>query len=330
MSSKVLVVGAGAVGCFYGSRLGPAQVSVVCRSNYEAVREHGITLDTHAFGSYTFQPQNVYPSVSAAAHERWDLVIVAAKALSMDASAADFVAPVISPSTAIVLMQNGVDIERPYRERFPHTPIVSAVTVVSAAKVEAARIVQYRWTRISLGPYTNLQGTCTDVDLLNRATEATHTLANLLSSGGIRDAEVHDALTLQLVRWHKLCINASMNTSGVLAGCRSNPDMVRDPHLRAHILACMQEVLDAAPHVFGTPLPDSFATPERIIQSTERNTSSSKSSMVQDWEHNQPLELDAILGNAIRIAEQHDAHMPRLQSMYALLRSASCMRTTPT
>lgn len=330
MTVRVLVVGAGAVGCFYASRLvAGAHVGLVCRSNYEAVRANGVTMDTHSFGTYAFLPQAVYPSVEAAAATTWDLVIVATKALSMDPASVAYLAPVVRDTATLVLMQNGVDIEAPYRHQFPHTPIVSAVTIVSAAKTEAARIVQYRWTRISLGPYTDLHGTDdAGSTLMRRATESMQTLATLLKRGGIPDVEVHDARTLQCVRWHKLCINASMNTTGVLAGGRSNPDMVRDPLLRTHIEACMNEVMDAAPHVFGCTLP--FASPERILQSTERNTSSSKSSMVQDWEAGRALELDAILGNAIRIAEAHGAHMPRLHSMYAILQSAVAMRDSAT
>ena len=330
MTLRVLVVGAGAVGCFYASRLDAgAYVGLVCRSNYDAVRASGVTMDTYSFGSYAFVPQAVYPTVEAAAAAPWDLVIVATKALSMDPASVAYLAPVVRDVTTLVLIQNGVDIEAPYRHQFPHTPIVSAVTIVSAAKTEAARVVQYRWTRISLGPYTDLHGSDdASSTLMRRATESLQTLAALLKRGGIPDVEVHDARTLQCVRWHKLCINASMNTTGVLAGGRSNPDMVRDPLLRAHIEACMSEVMDAAPHIFGCPLP--FASPERILQSTERNTSSSKSSMVQDWEAGRALELDAILGNAIRIAEAHGAHMPRLQSMYALLHSAVAMRDAAT
>ena len=330
MTLRVLVVGAGAVGCFYASRLDAgAYVGLVCRSNYDAVRASGVTMDTYSFGSYAFVPQAVYPTVEAAAAAPWDLVIVATKALSMDPASVAYLAPVVRDVTTLVLIQNGVDIEAPYRHQFPHTPIVSAVTIVSAAKTEAARVVQYRWTRISLGPYTDLHGSDdASSTLMRRATESLQTLAALLKRGGIPDVEVHDARTLQCVRWHKLCINASMNTTGVLAGGRSNPDMVRDPLLRAHIEACMNEVMDAAPPIFGCSLP--FASPERILQSTERNTSSSKSSMVQDWEAGRALELDAILGNAIRIAEAHGAHMPRLQSMYALLHSAVAMRDAAT
>ena len=87
----------------------------------------------------------------------------------------------------------------------------------------------------------------------------------------------------------------------------------------------MHEVLEAAPQVFGRALPDKLATPEAILRSTERNTGS-LSSMVQDWLAGRPLELEAILGNAIRLAEAHGAHMPRLHTMYALLQSEQAQR----
>ena len=333
MAVHILVVGAGAVGGFYASRFDAesAHVSLVCRSNYDAVREGGLQLRTHSFGDYTFRPREVYASIDAAggAPHAWDYVVVATKALSTDGGAAEFVRPVVRDSTALVLVQNGVDVERPFRAAFPHTPIISAVTVISAALEGPATVTQFRWTRISFGPYVeDLRGGAeTDAarTLLARGEEGARTMAELLTRGGIKDAEVYDALHLQMVRWHKLCINASMNVSGVLAGGRGNADMVRDPVLRAHIEACMHEVLEAAPRVFGRALPDKLATPEAILRSTESNTGS-LSSMVQDWLAGRPLELEAILGNAVRLGEAHDAPMPRLHAMYALLQSAQAQR----
>lgn len=334
MPVQILVVGAGAVGGFYASRFDAesAHVSLVCRSNYEAVRERGLQLRTHSFGDYTFVPHAVYGSVEAAAHAEhvWDYVVVATKALSMDSDAAQLVAPVVRENTTLVLVQNGIDIERPFRNAFPHTPIVSAVTVISAALEAPNTVTQFRWTRISFGPYVkDLRGTADSDDaraLLTRGEQGAHAMAELLQRGGVRDAEIYDAMHLQMVRWHKLCINASMNVSGVLAGGRGNADMVREPELRAHIEACMHEVLDAAPHVFGCALPDKLAPPEAILRSTERNTGST-SSMVQDWLAGRPLELEAILGNGLRLAEAHGAKMPRLHTMYALLQSAQAQRT---
>lgn len=289
------------------------------------MKRDGFALQTHSFGDYAFHPRAVYASVDEAARSGvWDYVVVATKALDLSPDAAAFIAPAVSERTTIVLVQNGVEIEAPYRTRFPDAPIVSAVTVCSAELVAPSTVVQYRWTRISLGPYTDLYGAAAEdaqQRLLTRGTEAVNTLTQLWTAGGIRDVETYDALGLQLVRWHKLSINAAMNASGVLSGCRGNDAMVRDPLLRAHLEACMHEVLDAAPTIYGVPLPEKFATPAAVIRSTERNVNS-KSSMVQDWLARRPLELEAILGNGLRLAERHKAPMPRLQTMYALLRSA--------
>lgn len=91
----------------------------------------------------------------------------------------------------------------------------------------------------------------------------------------------------------------------------------------------MEEVLSAAPKVLGTPLPKELATPEAILRSTKRNTSGSKPSMLLDWEQGKKMELEVILGNPIRIAREKGIEMPRLQSLYALLRKAQELRDQP-
>jgi ketopantoate reductase len=79
------------------------------------------------------------------------------------------------------------------------------------------------------------------------------------------------------------------------------------------------------PRVLGRPFPESLATAERIIKSTERNTGG-RPSMLLDWEAGRPMELEVILGNPVRIARERGVSLPRMQSLYALLRSAQEMR----
>ena len=61
MTTKVLVIGAGAIGGFYGALLAKAgaDVAVVCRSEYEYVKQHGIIIDSHVLGTWTFTPSQV-------------------------------------------------------------------------------------------------------------------------------------------------------------------------------------------------------------------------------------------------------------------------------
>lgn len=317
------------MGAFYASRLPGADVSVVCRSNYEAVKAHGFRMKTHSFGDYIFVPRSTFPSPEEAARSGtvWDYVIVTTKALpDVHDDTATIASLVQRGRTAIVLIQNGVGVEEPYRVAFPDNPIISAVTVISAAQIEPGVVQQNRWTRISLGPYAGDDfervGAGEDASARReRATSMNTAFVALLRDGGIKDAEEYDEAGLQLVRWHKIAINASMNPSAVLtAGC-GNAEMSKDPELRIHLAAVMQEVLDTAPKVLGRPFPAKLATAEQILRSTERNTSG-KPSMLLDWERGNPMELEVILGNPVRLARRKGLEMPRLQSLYALLRMA--------
>ncbi|KAK8065990.1 hypothetical protein PG997_012737 [Apiospora hydei] len=313
----ILFVGAGAVGCFYASRLHhPAHnihVSLTARSNYDIIASSGVTLQTHTPGA-------THPS-GAATPDDWDYVVVATKALPDRTDDAALIAPLVSAGTCIVLIQNGVGVEEPYRTRFPQNPILSAVTVISAEQIQQGTIRQNRWTRISIGPFgkglvgasdseSNSESGPQMNDVMKMGEDCMSNLAQWWQvHGQIQDVKTHSELELQTIRWHKLCINSAFNPSA----------------LREHITGIMQEIWDAAPKVLGQPLPDDLGTPERIIRSTERNAGA-KPSMLLDWEAGRPMELEVILGNPIKIAKKAGVEMPRLQSVYALLRSMQTQR----
>jgi 2-dehydropantoate 2-reductase len=288
---------------------------------------------TRSFGDYIFTPKKVYKSVTSAAGgpgkdtaSRWDYVFVTTKALPDISDDSTTIAPLVGPGTCIVLIQNGVGLEAPFRARFPRNPIVSAVTVISAEQISLGVIRQNRWTRISIGAYTDGLGTGPE-GLSRLGDQAVQNLCKWWgpTMGGIRDVEPHDEVGLQTIRWHKLCINAAMNPSAVLSGGRGNADMLSDPELREHLLGMMHEIRDAVPKILGRPFPDDLATPEKIVRSTERNTGA-KPSMLLDWEAGRPLELEVILGNPVRIARERGVELPRLQSLYALLKSSQHAR----
>lgn len=294
-------------------------------------------LETHSFGDYSFKPKAVFPSVQAAAaagpeaeagsrHVSWDYIFVTTKALPDRSDDSDIISPLVGPTSCIVLIQNGVGVEDPFRRRFPLNPIVSAVTVISAEQKSPGTVRQNRWTRISIGPYTDGLGTG-DAVVSRQSSQAVKQLALWWGPGwgGIRDIDSHDEVGLQTVRWHKLCINSAFNPSAVLSGGRGNADMVTDPELREHVAGVMREIREAVPRILGRPFPEGMATPEKIIQSTERNTGA-RPSMLLDWEAGRPLELEVILGNPVRIARAKGVEMPRLQSLYALLKSAQASR----
>jgi len=338
MTTNILILGAGAIGAFYASRLAQlpsVAVSVICRSNYTAVSTHGFQISSPQYGSYTFTPAHTFrnPEEARTSGLVWDYIVVSTKALPDISDDSAILEGLVSQSTAIVLIQNGLGVEAPYKARFPHAAVCSAVTVASCAQPSHGVIQHNRWTRINSGPYLPHQDTnrsdgdgAATSDSDAQATTLNDTFISLLKDGGIKDAEAYTHTKLQLVRWHKIAINASMNPSSVLTLGSPNSAMAFDPEVQRHLLGVMHEILATAPKILGQPMPREFATPEAIIRSTQRNTSGSKPSMAMDWEAGKKLEIEVILGNPIRIARERGLEMPRLQTLYALLRMAQEVR----
>lgn len=329
MTVNVLIVGAGAVGAFYASRLAQVpncQVSVVCRSNYKAVAASGFRVDSPKYGFYTFTPHHTFanPREASSSNTVWDYIVVSTKALPDVSDDSEILAGLVKEGhTAIVLIQNGLGVEDPYTKRFPSGTILSAVTIVSAAQTAPGVIKHNRWTRISIGPYLpRTLGTTALSAAEEMAVDRNKTFVKLLQDGGIKDAEAYSHAKLQMVRWHKIAINASMNPSAVLSNGSTSSAMSNDAELYRHLKGVMEEVLATAPKVLGSPLPKEFATPEQILKSAMKNPSGSKPSMLLDWEQGKKMELEVILGNPVRIAREKGLDMHRLQSLYALLKMA--------
>jgi 2-dehydropantoate 2-reductase len=116
---RILIVGAGAIGSFYGAILKRAgcEVSVVLRSDYDAVKEGGFRF-TSPLGELSWQPNKVYrPDDTPDAFP--DYVLLCVKVLpGVDRAA--LVRPWMGEHTGVVLIENGLDIERELAE--PHRP----------------------------------------------------------------------------------------------------------------------------------------------------------------------------------------------------------------
>ncbi|KAK6333853.1 hypothetical protein TWF730_004035 [Orbilia blumenaviensis] len=340
MTAEVLIFGAGAVGAFYGSLIAKTgtPISVICRSNYSAVKSAGFTITSPQYGTFNWSPTRVFSSADAAraANVHWSYIVVTTKALPDVSDDSALLEGLVGEGTAVVLIQNGIGVEEPYYTRFPAAYVLSAVTIVSASQPAHGKISHNRWTRINIGPYlpsssSPSSSSSSSSSLTQREKDAiskTDEFTDLLISGGVKDAQAYTHQKLQQVRWHKLAINASMNPSSVLSNGSTNASMSLDPELSIHLKGVMEEILHTAPKILGAPFPPEFATSERILRSTQKNDSGSRPSMWGDWEGGRPMELEVILGNPIRIAREKGYEMPRMQTLYALLKMAQRNRDT--
>lgn len=325
MPIRILLVGAGAIGAFYASRLATVPnvlVSALCRSNYKAVKANGFRISSPYYGDYVLRPEHAFGSPDEArslkreGSLRWDYLLVATKALPDVSDDSALLESLVDDQSSIVLIQNGIGIEEAYRRRFPRETILSGVTIASCAQPEPGLIKHNRWTKTDVGPYLPENSSST------QAVQQTEQFVDLLKQSGIQDAKSWSHEDLQFIRWHKIAINATMNPSAVLSGGAGNRELALDPELAEHAKGVMNEVLAVAPVVLGKPLPDWLATPEQVLESVSKNMSGSRPSMWQDWEEGRRMELEVILGNPVRMARSRGLQMPRVQSMFALLRKA--------
>ncbi len=298
----MLLVGTGAVGGYFAGRIAQvgARVSALCRSDYDIVKEKGITVKSVA-GDFNFKPAEVIKSIDEYGHEP-DYIIVATKVLP-EINIHALIGPKVYPQTSIVLLQNGIDIEEPVAAAFPGNEIISAIAFVSVSRPGSGLIIHRDYGRLIIGTYPS------------GASDRTARLAEIFQLAGVRCDIDRDIIT---ARWRKLMWNAPFNPLSVLCGGADTREMMESEQVVSIAVNTMKEIMALAA-LSGHPVNDSSIN--TIIRDT-RNMAPTKTSMLQDYESKRPLEVEAILGNTVRIARRHNVPTPHLDTLYALLEAA--------
>lgn len=296
---KVLVIGAGAVGAFYGSLLSQAgaEVSVVCRSDYDQVKQHDFIINSQALGRWNFTPAQVLKNVTDFKGTP-DYILLCTKIIpTLDRVA--LIRPVVGRNTSIVFIQNGVEIEQEMLNAFPNNELVSGLAFICCNRTGPGEILHLAYGRLALG------------NLPNGVSLKTAQLCELFNQSGIDCGAIDNIVT---GRWQKCVWNAPFNPLSVLSGGLLTLDILQTQEF--FVRSIMQEICDIASAV-GHPLPDD------IVDTNIENTYAMppyKTSMLLDYEADQPMETEAILGNALRAARRVGIAAPHLKSVYALMK----------
>jgi len=296
---RVLVLGAGALGAFYGAVLARAgcTVSVVARSGIDDIRRDGYRIDS-PLGDLSFKPQRVL-AAGEALDAPLDYVLLALK-LVPGTDRIALLKPFRQARPAIVLIQNGIAIEDEVTQAYPDQALISCVAYAAASRASPRHILHNsKFTRLILGPWP--QGT-------SRA--AADRLADLLKAGGA-SAVVTDDITGE--RWKKCAWNSVYNPISALGGLGTKAILSGEAQT-AFVRGAIEEVCAVAA-ADGHPLaPD---TVDKQLAGT-RALPDIVSSMGQDWRAGRPLEIEPILGNVVRIGRRLGVPVPRLDALYAL------------
>jgi len=300
MKQRILVVGTGAIGGFYGGKLAQAgaSVSTLCRSDYELVKSKGITV-TSTLGDFHFTPEKVIRNLSQYGPPP-DYILVGLKVLP-EIDTAEIIKEAVGPETAIVLLQNGVEIEEPVARAFPDNEIISGLAFICATRTSPGHIDHTDFGRLVIGRFP--AGKSVKVE----------ELARLFNEAGLKCEVTEDAVT---ARWRKLVWNAPFNPISVLGGGADTKTMMENSESLELARKVMEEVCLIA-EAAGHPLPEEIV--QQNIEGT-RAMAPYKSSMLVDFEAGRAMEVEAILGNGIRAAKRHNLAVPHMESLYGLLK----------
>ncbi|MGR9073181.1 MAG: ketopantoate reductase family protein [Gammaproteobacteria bacterium] len=297
--TTALIVGTGAIGGFYGALLARqgVGVSVVCRSDYARVKEHGLTIDSCSLGQWRFRPLRVLKHADAFDGIP-DYVILCTKVLE-NLNRVELIRGAVGKNTTIVFIQNGVEIEEEMRRAFPENEVISGLAFICCNRLPDGVISHQAYGRLTLG---NLSG---------EVSANTERLCEIFSRSGI---ECQTSTDIVGARWQKCVWNAPFNPLSVLSGGLSTQAILdsQEPFVRS----IMTEVFVIAAAA-GHPLP------EDVIETNIQNTKVMppyKTSMLLDYEAGRPMETEAILGNAVKAARREKTDCPYLEAIYALMK----------
>jgi 2-dehydropantoate 2-reductase len=306
MNGRIAILGAGAIGLYYGARLALAgrDVSFLARSDLTAIRERGITLTVEGRED-VLKPAAVFARAEDIGPV--DLVILTLKATA-NAELAHLLPPLLGPATRVLTLQNGLGSEDTVARWVDRDRILGGLCYIACMRLAPAEVTCLHAGSIALG----------EAD--GPARERTRELAASFESAGVACRVVDD---LVAARWRKLIWNVPFNGLSIAAGAVTTDVLCADPALRGEVQALMREV-QAAARQLGIDIPDDVLRKQYDV--TPPMGPYRPSSLV-DFLAGRPLEIEAIWGEPLRRAQAAGAAMPRLALLYALLRRIDTDRT---
>ncbi|KAH9905033.1 ketopantoate reductase PanE/ApbA-domain-containing protein [Xylariomycetidae sp. FL2044] len=304
----VLVYGLGAIGSFYTfilSRNKDVRLTVVARSNYDAVAADGIKISSGNHGDHHIRPYKVVKT-AAEAGSKFDYVVCAHKAIDQSSVPAQIEPAVEEGRTTIVIIQNGVGNEEPFRNRFPNATILSCVTWVGARQPQPGIVTHTESENMQMGLFPREDASATDeAERLDR-------FAALLTTGKTVFQVVPD---VQVLRWEKVVWNAAWNSLTTLTLMDTHAWLGSSADATPMTRKVMREVIDVA-RALGVPIGDDLIDRhlDKILSMPPIG-----SSMRTDYENGKPLEVDMILGYPVKKGRELGIDVATIETLYIIL-----------
>jgi 2-dehydropantoate 2-reductase len=298
---RILIVGAGATGGYFGGRLAQANrdVTFLVRPGRAAqIRQDGLVIVSPHHGDATLHPKLTLTNEIT---QPFDAVILAVKAYALENALTD-IRPAIGPNTVIVPLLNGMRHVDLLVKHFGETPVLGGVCVVATTIDAENRIVQ-------LAPFQDL----TYGERNGTQSGRIHTLHEALSNAGFN---ANTSTTILQDMWEKWILLASAGAlTCLLRGTVGDIEAV--PNGAALALKFLKEVTDIAT-ASGYPPREAFLSRAQGTLTTKGSPFAT--SMYRDLQANAPVEVEQILADLLPRAQGFGIDTPRLEAAVAQLR----------
>lgn len=298
---RIAVIGAGAVGCYYGAMLLRAghDVALVGRAAHvQAINDKGLHFESAAFTG--FIPAKAVADISDLTAP--DLALFAVKSGDTE-TAATALGPVLKPDSIVLSLQNGVD--NPARLRkILSQPVIAAAVYVAAEMPGPGHVKHNGRGELAIG-----------------ASPQSAALAQLLSEAGIATTIADD---IDAVQWTKLINNCAYNALSAVAGIAYG-EMFKVEGVPDVVTATVNECLAVA-NACGITLPGDVL--DKTL-SLVTGMPLQQSSTSQDLARGKPSEIDYLNGFIVRAGRAHGIPTPTnlaLQVMVKLVERSGSRR----
>ncbi len=287
---KIVIWGAGGIGCYYGARLQLAghEVTYVARGEHlEVLNTHGLTVKHEAFefsGPVIAVDQNSL--VTEHGCDDFDLIILTVKANATQEIIAKAQVWLKEGKTPVLSLQNGVENEQMISQSIGEERTLGGLAVRIGGHIQAPGIIEARGVaQIVLGYWPNRMQ-CNSLQAFSE------TLVDEFNLAGI-PSTLSDNIQKEL--WRKLLINNGVNPLSALTEMDTKT-LTHDPVYKNVVYKMMQETAVAARNhgvkINQHDVDEMF----KLISDFD----AIKTSMLVDKEKGRPLELDGICGPVLR------------------------------
>lgn len=295
---KYAVVGTGAIGGFYGGMLAHAgkDVHFLFHHDYDFVRKNGLKIDS-ALGNFHLHTVNAYHSTDQM--PQCDVVLVCLKTTN-NGILKKILPPLLHAETCVILVQNGLNIERDLAALFPGLSIAGAMAFICSNKIGKGHILHQDYGKITIGSFRGnnqelLKLVCNDFIMAGLPAEFTE---NLTES-----------------RWKKLVWNIPYNGLCVVLDTTTQL-LMNHPQTHQIITDLMFEVVGAA-NACGTGIGEGFVG--KMLETT-RLMKPYAPSMKLDFDFKRPMEIGAIYSAPLAEARSNGFEMPKVRMLEQQLR----------